>query len=293
MEGTKIKNIVILILLLLNGFLLFLVGGRRFEDSHSYETARNSAIQVVRAGGVALEEVAVPREMTLQFMQAERDLAREHELAASLLGGVVTVEARGGEVYRYENGAGWVQFHSTGEVVAEFKPGAFPTAGQEAQRHGGDLLNRLGFEGRVLEDAVTDGEGSITFRQHWQGAPVLGCQATLNYRDGSLVSITNARQLLGQPHRSSGESSMSVATALMRLYNGLKELGDIYTRIESITPAYTMSVSLSGPAQLTPVWYVRTDTGAYQLDTQTGQLSRIGGLVGTAVLADVVLQEEL
>jgi len=31
------------------------------------------------------------------------------------------------------------------------------------------------------------------------------------------------------------------------------------------------------PAQLTPVWYVKTDTGAYQMDPRTGQVSRTGG----------------
>jgi len=62
----------------------------------------------------------------------------------------------------------------------------------------------------------------------------------------------------------------------MRLYNGMKGLGDIYNRVESIAPAYTMSVSLSGPARLDPVWYVKTDTGSYQLDTRTGQVSRLG-----------------
>ena len=75
---------------------------------------------------------------------------------------------------------------------------------------------------------------------------------------------------------------MSIATALMRMYNGLKELGDIYTRIESITPAYTMSVSISGPARLDPVWYVKTDTGSYQMDTHTGRISRMGSAAVTA-----------
>lgn len=291
MEGTKIKNIVILILLLLNGFLLFLVGDRWFEDSHSHETARNSAIQVIRAGGVELEEAAVPRAMTLEHMQASRDLALECGLAAELLGSTVSVEARGGEVYRYYNGNGWVQFHSTGEFMAGFELSVFPLAGQETIQHGADVLRRLGFDGQMLENTVTDGDGSITFRQSWKGAPVLGCQATLNYRDGSLVSITSARRLLGEPHHGTGEEALPVASALMRLYNGLKELGDIYTRIDSIAPAYTMSVSLSGPARLTPVWYIRTDTGTYQMDTQTGQLSRLGSGAVTAD-AQVLVPEE-
>lgn len=290
MEGTKLKNIVIIILLLLNGFLLFLVGGRRMEDSHSHDAARGSAIQIIREGGIALEEADVPREMTLGSMQARRDLAGENELAAGLLGKGMSVEARGGEVYRYTSPRGWLQFHSTGEFLAEFEPGAFPLNGEEAPRHSAQLLAQLGFDAQLLEDAVTDGEGGISFRQTVDGAPVLGCQATLNYREGSLVSITGGHRLPGQPHPTGGESTLSVATALMRLYNGLKGLGDIYNRIESITPAYTLSVSLSGPARLEPVWYVKTDTGAYQLDTRTGQLSRSSAFGAAAVTADAEVE---
>lgn len=287
MEGTKIKNIVIIILLLLNGFLLFLVGGRWMEDSHSHDAARGSAIQVIRDGGIALEEADVPREMTLGSMQAQRDLGRENALAARLLGEGMSVEARGGEVYRYSSSWGWLQFHSTGEFLAEFEPGAFLLTQEGAQSHGAELLAKLDFDTQLLEDAVREGEGSITFRQTVDGAPVLGCQATLNYRDGSLVSITGGRRLPGQPHPTGEDSALSVATALMRLYNGLKGLGDIYNRIESITPAYTLSVSLSGPVRLEPVWYVKTDTGAYQLDTRTGQVSRENAFGSAAVEGDM------
>ena len=285
MEGTRIKNIVILILLLLNGFLLFLVGDRWAKDTHSHESARNSAIEIVRADGILLEDAAVPREMELGHMQAVRDTARENELAAKLLGGAVRVEARGGEVYRYQNANGWIQFHSTGEFMAELEPTAFPLEEQTAARHGADVLELLGFAGDVRNDTTGDGQGSITFRQLYKGVPVLGCQATLNYRDGHLVSIADARRIPGVPHHRVGEGSMSVASALVKLYNGLKDIGDIYNRVDSITPAYTMKVIRSGMAQLTPVWYVQTDTGAYEMDTQNGQIGRLGSAAANAEAA--------
>lgn len=282
MEGTRIKNIVILILLLLNGFLLFLVGGRWMKDTHSHEAARSSAIEIVRADGIELADDTVPGEQELEHLQAVRDMARENELAAKLLGGTVRVEARGGEVYRYQNENGWVQFHSTGEFMAELEPETFFVGEQTVAQHGEALLEQLGFECEVLNDTTENGQGSVAFRQRHKGIPVLNCQAILTYEQGSLVSIAHARRVPGAVARGRGENSMSVATALMRLHNGLKELGDIYTRVDRIVPAYTMSVARSGTALLTPVWYVQTDTGSYQMDTQTGQISRIGTAAVTA-----------
>lgn len=290
MESGRIKNLVIVILLLLNGFLLVLVGGRWAADSHSYELARSSAVEIIWAGGVQLDEQTVPQDTALPALQAQRDLNREKELAAALLGGEVSVDALGGEVYRCQNEKGWIQFHSTGEFMAELEDGAFPLT-EEAASHAGSLLTGLGFDSRVLEDTVENGTGSVTLRQMLNGVPVLNCQAVLHYRDGELVSITQGRRVPGETVRTAGEKGLSVSTALMRMYNGLKELGDIYTRIESITPAYTMSVSLSGPAGLAPVWYIKTDTGAYEMDIHTGQLSRLGSAAVTAD-AQTVLAEE-
>lgn len=286
MEGRKIKNIIIVLLLLLNGFLLVLVGGRWAEDSHSHESARGSAIEIIRAGGIQLDEDIVPQDTALPALQARRDLNRETELAAALLGAQVSVEALGGEVYRCTNENGWIQFHSTGEFMAELEGRTLPLT-QEAARHAGDLLAELNFESQVLEDTVENGMGSVTLGQLLDGVPVLNCQAVLHYRDGKLVSIDQGRRVLGEAAHTVGEESMSVSTALMRLYNGLKELGDIYTRIDSITPAYTMSVSISGPARLDPVWHVKTDTGAYQMDIHTGQLGRLGSAVVTADVQEI------
>ena len=280
MEGTKIKNIVIIILLLLNGFLLVLVGGRWAQDTQSRDVARSSAIQVIRESGIELEETAVPREMTLGVLQARRDLEQERTLAAGLLGGNMTVEARGGEVYRYHSPLGWVQFHSTGEFLAEFEPGAFAAGEEDETQHGARLLQELGFENRVLQKMEfggqdsEDSDRSITYLQTVNGAPVPDCQATLHYQKGILVSM-GGRRVPGRTVSDGETNAVSVATALMRLYNGLNELGDVYNRIDSIESAYTLNVNLSGTAQLTPVWLVKTDTGAYQLDAHAGQLSRV------------------
>ncbi|MBE6972340.1 MAG: hypothetical protein E7440_00420 [Ruminococcaceae bacterium] len=290
MEGGKIKNVVIVILLILNGFLLFLVGGRRMETTQSHESARNSAIQIIRDGGVQLEAENVPDNTELPVLQAERNLEEEKNLAAAVLGADVSVEALGGEVYRCHNGNGWIQFHSTGEFMAELGGPAFALEGESA-KHAAALLSELRIESRVLTDTVAGGTGSVTLRQTVSGVPVLNCQAVVHYRDGVIVSITQGRRLPGEVQAAAPKETMSVSTALMRMYNGLKALGDVYTRIEEITPAYTMSVDLSGTARLDPVWYIKTDTGSYQMDIHTGRLSRLGG-AAVAADAQIVLAEE-
>ena len=98
--------------------------------------------------------------------------------------------------------------------------------------------------------------------------PVIGCRATLRYEDGALVRIADARRLTGTPVRCGQAAEVDQATVLMGIYHGLSALGDPCRRIEQIAPAYECSVSLSGGARLTPVWYVRTDAHEYRMDVR-------------------------
>ena len=81
--------------------------------------------------------------------------------------------------------------------------------------------------------------------------------------------------MIGQPQEDSGRSTLSVATVVIDFINGVSALGDVCNLIDSIEPGYITAVSLSGPTVLTPVWRVTTDTGAYQIDTVTGGVTRL------------------
>lgn len=281
MEGSKIKNIVIIILLLLNGFLLILSGSRRLGDTQSRDRARTGAMDVIRASGVVLEDSAVPRNMELQPMRADRDMERERAIAQALLGENLIREHRGSEVYRYENTAGSIQFHSTGEFSARFEHGDFTLEELDPGSHAAAVAARLDCTAELLYSTVTAGTGTVTLMQVLDGVPVLECRITAQYEQGELTGLRGMR-LPGQTRQLSGESPVSVATALMRLYNGLKEMGDVYSRIETIRQGYSMAVERSGSVLLTPVWVVHTDTGDYLLDTMTGQLARAAGASAAA-----------
>lgn len=275
MESARIKNIIIIILLLLNVVLLFIVMEREAQDARSRQAARQSAIAVIQSGGITLQDATVPRNMELKPMLFVRDLEQERKLATELLGKNVAVDVRGGDVYRYYNEAGWIQFHRAGEFSAGFAEKTFPTESQPVAEHAAQVLSLLGFSGRLMQDNVRDGSGTVMFRQELDGVPVLNCQVILRYQNGRLTGIEDGRRLTGLPEEDTGKTTVTVATALMKLFNGLRELGDIYSEISSISPAYSLSVDISGPARLTPVWYVKTDTGTYQLDTTGGELSRM------------------
>jgi len=270
MPWSKLKNIILVILAITNLALLVLVGGQAIQGSRLRTRAREDAIQFLRSRGVEVEENAVPQSMDLPPQTAERDLEGEERAAAALLGTPVSAEARGGEVYRYYNEKGSVQFHSDGAISAQLEPGAFPL-GEDRTAACLELMGRMGFQGDILGQ---EGDG-LTFRQTWKGAPLFTQQVTLVCTGGELTGLSAGRLLVGEPQPDTTRENISVATALIGFFNGMGALGDVCNRIDAIEPGYVAAASLSGPIVLTPVWRVTTDTGAYQLDTVTGGVTRV------------------
>lgn len=276
MEWSKIKNIILLILVVTNLSLLAILVQREAKNRRLQDEARSDAILFLSNNGVEVSDSVVPRRMTLRLQTVERDRDQERALARALLDGDVEEESWGGEVYRYSNKAGAIQFHSDGLFQGEFTPGAYPLGDLPLAGHALRVLSLLQFEGEVLSVTGGDreGQGSVTLRQIWKGTPLFGMQVTLNYEDGCLVSMTAGRRLHGKPADAPNGQPITVATALIGFFSELNKLGDVCSRINSITQGYSGATTLSGPVTLVPMWYITTDTGVYQLDAMTGALSR-------------------
>lgn len=276
MAWPKIKNIIILILLGTNLGLLAFSMGREARNYQLQEKARTNVIAFLQEQGIQVEEELVPKSITLMPQLMTRDMEQEQTLAAALLGGEVSVQAWGAEVYRYFNENGSVQFHSNGEFFAQFAAGTMPAGEKSQLEHAREILEQMGFQGH-LDNTLTD-EGSqsetFTFQENWEGVPLLTCQTSLKYQDSCLVSITSDRRLMGPLVEDDSGTPITVATALMKFYTGLNALGDVCSQITSITQAYTVTSTISDSVPLTPVWCIVTDTGKYQLDLLTGGLSR-------------------
>lgn len=279
------KNIVIVILLLLNGFLLSLALTQRIQRARSIAAAWDSAVEILRSGGIVLADEVSPCKMKLSIMQAGRDLEAEEQAARELLGEELQVEIRGG-VYRYQGENGAIQFHSTGEFQAQIEPGSFPLNGKTAENHGAQVLEKLGIQAQVVSDRVYGGNGSITFRQTLGGVPILGCRATLTYTDGALTSISNGCRMAGTPEKSGRPAQVEPATVLMGFYHSIGKQGDACGEIRQIDPAYEYNVSLTGGIRLIPVWYVRTDGGQYQMDVRGSTLTPVTDETTFAMIMD-------
>ena len=274
MEWSKLKNIIILILLAANLFLLAMAGMQERDSVQYQEQAVADALTVLERNGIKVAPETVPGQMSLGSMTVQRDRQLEADLAGALLG-ECSVSDLGGGRYSHESPMGSAEFRSNGNFSIVFPKGLPLAEGVEDEAtHALAIAGKIGLTGTVAEQIHTDDGGvQVKLYQTWQSIPVYSCQIALQYQGGALCSISGQR-LMGEPQPAgSQEELISIPTVLMRSLNGINELGDICSEILELTPGYQMSNPAEG-TRMEPIWYIMTDTGAYQLNAITGILER-------------------
>jgi hypothetical protein len=271
-ESSKLKNIVLLILLAVNLCLLVMVGVQERGEARARAQTQADMLAVLENNGIRMDRSDLPQELELTPMTVERDQDSEAALAQTLLGECSASDLGSGR-YAYESPLGAAEFRSNGNFSFSFADAAQPVEQGGEEVHALATLERIGFTGTVLSCQVSRDQTTVTVRQTWQDLPVLSCQAVLEYRGGCLRTITGQR-LMGTPQPSAERAELiSASTALLRFLQEITALGDLCSEITAMTAGYRLTTTTEG-ARLVPVWYVTTDTGAYSLDALTGALER-------------------
>lgn len=274
MEWRKLKNIMILILLVVNGFLLVLVWSRR-EESVSYQRAAlERTARVLNQKGIDVYLDAAAPADGLPPLTVERDLDRELQLAQGLLGQDIHADNRGGGLYLYHSGEGELAVRAGGELSAELNGGERWKT-DHPERHAAGLLRDMGLKAEELEAARESGRTRVRFRQIWNGTAAFSCEVEFVYENDMLNAIHGTLIAAGQGTAEAGQA-LNLPTALMRFSEEITAAGDVCTVIHSMEPGYRGTAqSLSGGVRLAPVWLVTTDTAKYYLDCVSGALTRV------------------
>lgn len=276
MEWRRLKTIIILILLLVNAFLLVLVGARRGEARRYAQAALDNTIRVLEQNGVQADRGRLSDAGGLTPLSLERDTAREGQLVRALLDEAVEADNRGGGLYLYRGRLGEVSLRAGGELSATLAQDEHWRT-QRPEAHAAALLRTMGVDARQTGLSARGEETAVRFRQLWNGVPVFSCEVEFTYADGCLQTIRGSLLIAGQGVAEAGET-LALPTALLRFLDGVTQAGDVCSAIQSMEVGYRATVQpLSGGVRLTAAWLVSSDTADYYLDGATGTLTRLTG----------------
>lgn len=271
MEWKKLKNLIILLLLLANLGLLMLGFGQSIGKEN--RAARENAISLLKQQGIEINTDIVPAETKHTAFSVEKDEGYNAALAAALLGKTTKKQVSASQS-QYIGDGGSIQFYQHGEFIAEFADNLFPLEAQGIAAHSETILKKIDGQWQLSSPAPDDGQksGTISYTQMFEKTAVTNCILTLTYENGQLKSMAATHRIFtANPQKT--EEGFSVATGLSRFLFALRQRGDVCSRIVSITPEYRLLPSLSLSATLAPGWRIVTNTETYWFNLLDGTLS--------------------
>ena len=139
MRWSRIKNIIILLLVIVNGFLLALVGVRAWRTEQGARETRERMVEILSNNGIAFLPEEVPGALELAAWQVNAEPPGQTQ-AAALVGEVTETETTAAGT-TYVGARGTVTFSAGGGVEASFLPGGW-SAGRERIDAAVDHLRR-------------------------------------------------------------------------------------------------------------------------------------------------------
>ncbi|MGI5979116.1 MAG: hypothetical protein ACOX66_06405 [Oscillospiraceae bacterium] len=269
MDKAKVKNFIILLLVLVNLFLLAIVLTNVRQARLAAADRKQALIAVLSQNGIRLsEDVDLSQSIPPQFT-LRRDAEREQALVSNLIG-TAEMNDLGGNVYSYKSDVGEAKFRGTGEFTVLFS-GSGIDSGKDAAATVHELLKKLGL--RASDEAVqTSGsEVTVTLCCAWDDHPVYNARMAFYFSSDRLRLITGTRLFDKQSASAALEDCPDSVTVLMNFLQSVRSTGDVCTEIRGLDIGYFLVSSVSGECSLRPVWCVRTDSRAYYIDAETGK----------------------
>jgi hypothetical protein len=254
-----LKNIIIIILLLVNGFLLGALAIRQRAEYTAQHRTEEQLAALFAADGMTLDSDAISRESPPASLTLSQDAALERELAAFFLGKSLVQDGQSGDSYTSHTG------------VARFRSnGSFEVAGSLSMGGVEDFCRKFCKEFSYDEPVFSldsDGSGTGTALRRYGKLPVYNCAVTFTVDHGTLMTVRGT--LLSDTGATAAEDQepLSAAAALTAFLQARRESAAVVTSITDMYPCYEMQ---SAPLALTPTWCVVTDTASYYVNCVTG-----------------------
>lgn len=274
MDTAKIKNLIIVILLLLNVFLLISALSDRAESQNAAREALETTRQVLQSRGINLEEALDTYIETPSVYRLRRDMTAEQEKMDRLLGDCGSSDL-GGNIWFYSAAGGQASLRGTGELDVLLETGRYP-AGSSRLKTVEKVLERLGMEAWPDSVLERDNGGAVVLELDagWNGCRVYNARMSFTFSANELIMLSGTRLLDQAEDLGSGEV-MDLLTVTMRFVEVVEQEGHVCNELRGVDVGYLMSVTVSGESTLTPLWHFSTDTGDIYINALTGKTETI------------------
>ena len=265
MKTSRLKNVIIAILALVNAFLLVLLISRRAQERAARDRIETQLIALYAASGVELPAALIPQEGShLSSVDPARSLSSEAAFAEAILGACASEDVGGG-IYRYEGEAGQCLLRSGGAVEA-----VLDRAVGDPETYFETLFSAHGYA--ALSSDVDLGSGTVVAVRMLPTGMVFNAELVLEFSQERLLSVTGSFVPPVEPvERGEGVDGV---TALVRFLDYSNASGEVCTAVTDVRSGYLLQSTASASQRLIPAWCITTDVNQYYVNILTGEVTR-------------------
>jgi len=266
MDRYRLKNCIILILVLMNLFLLGSLVSWEGSRHSSQRTAAEQLSSLFAADGIALDPGIISTEIPPSGQTLSRDAAWERQAAAALLGNDLAHSDQGGGIFTYSSARGAAMFRSNG---------SFDAAGTLAS-DGIDFCvsfcRDFGYEEPEFHLSESN-SGSATVSRLYDELSVFNGTITFSITNGILTGVSGALLPELFAETVADEQPLSAAAALTLFQKLRRETQAVVSAVSDMYLCYELQSSAAAPMALVPAWCIVTDTANYYVNCATGVIS--------------------
>lgn len=260
MQWSRVKTILIAILLLVDSFLIAMLGGKALFAYQRRQEMREHVQTVLEKSEITLaDSMKIPGSALMPQLSIDRSRSDEAALANALLGGMAERRAEGEESH-FESAHGEVIWNEQGEISARLTPADYkmPEAAQIRVR-AAEILQAAGLH---MPDLVWQVEGNAAAASvRIAGYEVFNRSLTIEFTKRD-VCITG-RWTFDLPYATKSDfyADYNPADALMIF----AQYGPA-SQIESMEPGLLLTNTAGNHFQVGPVWRIVTSRGTFFVD---------------------------
>lgn len=258
------KNIIIMILVLLNAFLLGSLAMRQTAAVRSRHRSEAQLVALFAADGMTLEPDVISRETPPPSLSLSRNLEREQEAAAFFLGAGAVCNAQDDGTYIYSTETGVAQFRSNG---------AFDMVGSLTSEDGiarcREFCKRFSCEEPVFA-LDSEGTGTGTAVCLYGKRPVYNCTLLFTMDRGKLLTVSGTLLPGEGTAVAEDREPLSAAAALTAFQQMRRESYAVVSAVTDLYLCYELQGSTASALSLAPAWCIVTDASKYYVNCITG-----------------------
>lgn len=262
MDRCLLKNIIILILLLVNGFLVGSLIMRHTATVQTQHQADEQLVALFASDGMELSPDLISRETPPSVISLSRDLEREREAAAFFLGENLEQTDMGGS-HTYSSTTGTARFYPNG---------SFDIVGSLASAEEAETLCRRFCDAFSYQepDLSQGGDGTFLSASQWEKYPVLNSGATFTLDQGALLTVSGTLLPEEGTATASEQQPLSASAALTAFQQARREGYIAASVITDMYLCYELQGSTASTLTLSPTWCIVTDAANHYVNCITG-----------------------